>query len=205
MASMEPILIGGTIVYDSEGVLNEYELPDGFAAPLKNGQRIILQSHYLNVTEQDILVRDAAHFVLVPEAEVNTWTAAFVNTVTNFTIPANSPEYTLRFDCGFDDEYSLLFLGGHLHEWGKSFQVERTNGGDTSTIYEVPEWEPVFRDSPMYTEYARDEFNVGPDDTFTTTCTWFNGGDTDIEFPQEMCVTFGMAYPTRVPVICDPS
>jgi hypothetical protein len=204
MASMEPILIGGSIVYQDDGVLNEYELPDGFGAPLKAGQRIILQSHYLNVTERDILVHDTAYFVVVPEEQITTWTAAFVNTVTNFTIPANTPEYTLAFDCGFDEEYSLLFLGGHLHEWGKSFKLEDTTAAGTETIYEVAEWEPVFRDSPMYVEYEEGEFTVGPENTFTTTCTWFNGGDEDIGFPQEMCVTFGMAYPTRVPVICSP-
>jgi hypothetical protein len=202
MASMEPIIIGGSIEYDDDGVINEFQLPEGFGAPLKNGQRIILQSHYLNVTEDPILVRDAAHFVLVPEEEITTWTAPYVNTVTDFTIPANTPEYTLSFDCGFEETYSLLYLGGHLHEWGESFKAERTTDGDTTVIYEVEEWEPVLRDSPTYVQFERDEFQLGPDDRVTTTCTWFNGSDEEIGFPQEMCVTFGMAYPTRVPVIC---
>lgn len=205
MAAMEPILIGGSIEYDDEGVINEFELPEGFAAPLKSGQRIILQSHYLNVTENDILVRDAAHLVLVDEDTVDTWTAAFVNTVTEFTIPANTEEHSLTFDCVTDDDYSLLFLGGHLHEWGKSFKTELTNDAGTETVYEVAEWEPVLRDSPTYIQFERDAFTLTPEDTLTTTCTWFNGEDHDLEFPQEMCVTFGMAYPTRVPVICDPS
>lgn len=206
MTSMEPIIIGGGISYDEYGVVNEFVLPEGMAAPLESGTRIILQSHYVNVRDTPILVRDAAYLALRPEAEIATWTAPFVNTVTDFTIPANSDEHSLSFDCGWEETFELLFIGGHLHEWGVSFLTEHTDvNGDTETIYEVQEWEPVLRDAPLYTQFAPGEFVVTPNDTFTTTCTWFNDQDHDLEFPQEMCVTFGMAYPSRIPIICDAS
>ncbi|MCP4871938.1 MAG: hypothetical protein GY898_24805 [Proteobacteria bacterium] len=204
MTSMEPILIGGGILYDDQGVVNEFVLPPGMGAPIESGTRIILQSHYLNVRDHPILVRDAAYLKLVEEDTITTWTAPFVNTVTEFSIPANTAEYALSFDCGWEETFELLYIGGHLHEWGVSFKTEHTDvNGDTTTIYEVKEWEPVLRDAPEYTQYAPGGFVVTPDDTFTTTCTWFNDQDHELDFPQEMCVTFGMAYPSRVPVICD--
>ncbi len=206
MTSMEPIIIGGGIEFDDEGVINEFSLPAGMGAQLESGTRIILQSHYVNVRDEDILVQDAAYLELVPEDDVETWTAPFVNTVTEFEIPANTDDYSLSFDCGWEETFELLYLGGHLHEWGKTFAVDRTDAdGDVSRIYEVEEWEAWMRDAPMYVEFEPGEFVVTPDDTFTTTCTWDNWEDHPLEFPQEMCVTFGMAYPSRVPIICDPS
>jgi hypothetical protein len=204
MTSMEPIIIGGGIEIDEEGVLNEFVLPEGMAAPLREGQRLILQSHYLNVRDQDVIVQDQAQLDIVDEASVTTWTSPFVNTVTEFSIPPNTESHTLTFDCEWEESYNLLYIGGHLHEWGLSFQTERTIGAVTDTIYEVSEWDPVFRDSPMYESFEAGEFTVSAGDVFTTHCTWFNDTAEAIEFPQEMCVTFGMAYPANVPVICDP-
>jgi hypothetical protein len=204
MTSMDPILIGGSIRYDDDGVVNEFVLPEGMGATLQSGTRIILQSHYINVRDEPILVRDAAYLELVPEEEIVTWTAPFVNTILDFTIPAGSDEYSLSFECGWDETFELLYIGGHLHEWGLSFRTDHTNAaGVVQTIYEVEEWEPVLRDAPLYTPFEPGEFVVTPGDTFTTHCTWFNHEEEDLEFPQEMCVTFGMAYPSRVPIICD--
>ncbi len=203
MTNMEPIIIGGQIHEDEQGVINDFYLPEGMAAPLEEGQRIILQSHYLNIRPEPVLVRDAAHLELIEEDAVATWTAPFVNTVTEFAIPPNVEEYSLSFDCGWEETFELLYIGGHLHEWGLRFKTEHTNAaGETEVIYEVDEWEPVLRDAPEYTEYEPGEFVVTPQDTFTTTCTWFNDRDEELEFPAEMCVTFGMAYPSRVPIIC---
>ena len=47
------------------------------------------------------------------------------------------------------------------------------------------------------------EFTLGAGDVVTATCTWFNHEGHDIDFPLEMCVTFGMGYPPRLPSICE--
>ncbi|MCO4772672.1 MAG: hypothetical protein KDA24_21755 [Deltaproteobacteria bacterium] len=203
MTSLDPIIIGGVITDDTDGIAGSFSLPDGMAAPLKDGQRIILQSHYVNTRPEPVLVKDQNQFEVVPEAEVTTWSAPLIATVTDFSIPANTESYTLEFDCNYDDEYELLFIGGHLHEWGKSFRTSVTRNGVTETVYEVEEWEPVMRDAPLYNNYERGEFVLAPEDTLTTECTWTNNEDEALEFPAEMCVTFAMAYPARVPIICD--
>jgi hypothetical protein len=202
MASMEPVIIGGSISATEEGVLNAFELPEGMAAPLERGQRMIVQSHYVNTRPEPVLVQDEAQFATVPEDDVQVWAAPLVATVTDFTIPAHSEEYVVEFDCDYDASYELLYLGGHLHEWGKSFRATHTRGGVSEVVYEVAEWDPVLRDAPAYVNFAPGEFVLAPDDTLTTRCEWSNDEDEALEFPQEMCVTFGMAYPSRVPIIC---
>ena len=203
MTSMEPIIIGGSIEYDEGGVLNAFELPEGMAAPLENGQRIVVQSHYVNTKPNPVLVQDQAQVATIPEDEVVTWTAPLVATVTEFEIPANTMDFSLTFDCSYDDSYNLLFLGGHLPEWGKSFKATHTRGGVSDVVYEVPEWDPVFRDAPMYVSFDEAEFRLEQDDVLTTECVWNNTEDHPLEFPAEMCVTFGMVYPANLPVICN--
>jgi hypothetical protein len=203
MADMDPILIGGDIAQDPNGVLNTFILPDGMAASLQSGQRIVLQSHYVNTTADDILVQDATQIEVIPAEEVETWAAPLVNTITEFSIPANTPDYELKFDCTFEQPYTMLYLGGHLHEWGTRFSVDYTKGETQERIYEVAEWLPEFRDAPLYESYDNGAFEVAAGDTFTTTCAWNNNEDHALQFPQEMCVTFGMVYPSKVPVICD--
>jgi len=205
MTDLEPIMIGGSIVEDEDGSLNEFILPDGMGAVLKAGQRIVIQSHYLNTTQSDILVGDAVHLDVIPEAEVEIWAAPLVNTVTDLHIPANTDGYNVTFDCEFEDPYTVLYIGGHLHEWGDSFQTRYTpNGGTEEVIYDIPVWDPVLRDAPQYTDYLDGDFTVDTGDVFTTSCTWNNDEDHELEFPEEMCVTFGMIYPSKVPVICAP-
>jgi len=202
MENMEPIIIGGTISTDADGVTNAFTLPAGMAAPLENGQRLILQSHYINTQPEPVLVQDQAHFVTVPEDDVGTWASPLVATVTNFAIPAQTDGHVIEFDCLYEDSLELLYLGGHLHEWGASFSASHTRDGVTSTIYEVPDWDPVFRDAPLYEEFEPGEFTLAPGDTLTTRCEWDNNTEAELGFPEEMCVTFAMAYPSRVPIIC---
>ena len=204
MASFEPVIIGGSIEIDEEGVSNDFILPEGIAAYLGSGQRLVLQSHYVNVTGSTILVQDEAQFRTVPEDSVETWAAPWVNTTDNFAVPPHSEDYTVEFDCTWDGDYELLQFGGHLHEWGRAISTSMTTAdtGDTEVIYDVPDWAPVMRDAPPYHEFLPGEFIVKSGDSFHTTCTWFNNQDEELIFPREMCVVFGMAYPSKIPIIC---
>ncbi len=208
MTDLDPIIIGGESEDMADGgVTNRFALPEGMAAPLKSGQRIVVQSHYINATPNPILIQDQAQLEVIPEADVVTWAAPLVNTVTDdLLIPANDPAFNLTFDCAFEDPYTVLFIGGHMHEWGTAFQTRFTNATteDTEIIYDVPEWDPYMRDAPPFANYDDGAFKVEAGDRLTTSCTWDNDEDHDLTFPGEMCVTFGMVYPTKVPVICVP-
>ncbi|MEQ1507145.1 MAG: hypothetical protein ABMB14_33260 [Myxococcota bacterium] len=206
MTNLEPLLVGGDLGHDDpEGPSGSLILPDGVAAELETGRRLVLQSHYINTTADDILVRDAINLELVDAAAVTTWAAPVVHLDQGFSLPPGETS-TDSFDCAFAQEVDLLFIGGHMHEWGTAFSTELTRAGtgDRETVYEVPEWDPVFRDAPPYLEYAPGEMHLMPGDTFTTNCAWNNDTDAALEFPSEMCVTFAMAYPLKVPVVCEP-
>jgi hypothetical protein len=46
------------------------------------------------------------------------------------------------------------------------------------------------------------ELVVQAGDSFTTHCVWDNPGDEPLEFPAEMCATFGVASPLYAPTLC---
>lgn len=204
MGNLEPIIIGGDIAYGPEGVLNQFTLPAGMGAALNSGQRVVIQSHYLNATDVDVLVKDEVQLTVAPEEEITTWAAPFAHSIQDFKIPAGAVDYTATFDCAWEQPYTVLYLGGHMHEWGKRFKTERTRADVKDTIYEIATWDPVFRDAPVYQQYDDGEFTVEAGDVYTTTCVWTNDTSTDLPFPNEMCVTFGMVYPSKVPIVCSP-
>jgi hypothetical protein len=204
MTDMDPLMVGGVLGNEENGHQGSLELPEGYAARMASGTRLLLQSHYVNTGADPILVQDAVNFALIPEEEVETWAAAFVHLETEHPIPAQS-DWSLSFTCPWEEEeLHILFLGGHMHEWGRSFRTDMTRDGQTETIYEVAEWDPVYRDAPPYLYYEPGAFPVRAGDSFTTSCSWTNDTDEVIDFPGEMCVTFGMLYPYKVPIVCDP-
>jgi Copper type II ascorbate-dependent monooxygenase, C-terminal domain len=204
MTDMDPLMVGGVLGTEENEHEGALELPDGMAARMSSGTRLLLQSHYVNTTADPILVQDAVNFDLIAEDDVETWAAAFVHLETSHPIPAQS-DHGINFTCPWEEEeLNILFLGGHMHEWGRAFRTDMTRDGKTSTIYEVAEWDPVYRDAPPYDYYDPGEFPVRSGDSFTTYCEWTNDTDEVIDFPGEMCVTFGMLYPYKVPIVCDP-
>lgn len=187
------------------GQAQEMNLPEGMAVKLKAGQRFVVQSHHINLTEDPILVNDAVFLQTAPLETIDTFAAPWVNTETEFTIPPGET-MAITVDCTWEDDLNLLSILGHLHEWGKSYAVDHHKlDGSVERIYEINEWDVVFRDAPPITTWDEGEFQVKAGERFVTTCEWTNTTDEPLEFPHEMCATVGFGYPLTVPSICEPS
>jgi hypothetical protein len=203
MTELAPLLIARGSTSGSElGPESEIALPDGMAVELRQGQRLVVQSHYVNPTSDPILVQDAIDLELVVADEVETWAAPFVHVDVGLAIAPGRQEIT--FDCAWTGSYDLLFLAGHMHEHGAAFETRLARAaGGARTLYSVDDWDPVYRDAPPVNEYAPGELSVEAGDVFTTRCAWDNDTDHVLGFPEEMCVTFGMVYPSTEPVVCE--
>ncbi len=202
MTELEPLMVGGVIGGAENNNEGAVVLPEGMATRLASGSRLILQSHYVNATANDILVRDVVNVAFVPESEVDIWAAAFVHVQTDLAIPEGPS--SIDFKCTWEQDATLLFLGGHMHEWGASFSTKYTPiGGEETVIYDIPAWDPLYRDAPPVNDYQAAPWVVFTGDSFTTHCAWDNDTGGVLEFPAEMCVTFGMFYPSQIPVVCE--
>lgn len=206
MTDMDPNFIGSAdLVETDDGPQGEFWLPDGMGAVLKPGTRYVIQSHYVNYQGEDILVNDRMVYGVRPADEIETWAAPLIHVWTDLTIPPGE-DYDLSFECAFEGDYNVLFLGGHMHEYGTKFSIEHLKeDGSEENLYDIPTWDPVFRDAPPYNQYLDAPLQVKAGERFRTNCSWFNTEDHAVGFPSEMCVTFSMAYPSRVPLTCDAS
>ncbi|MES2639907.1 MAG: hypothetical protein V4850_10510 [Myxococcota bacterium] len=197
MTSFEPLINAEPTGAGSSFI----DLPTGMAVKLDQGQRWVVQAHWLNSTPDDVRVRDVLNMGYVDVAEVETWAAAFALTQVDLSLPPQQAS-TLTFDCSFPTDYNLLYLTGHMHENGDRFRFELGDGTTMATLYEVEEWDPSYRDSPPLTHFEAGEQPFAADTTLRTTCDWYNATDEAIEFPNEMCATYGMLYPSLNPVVC---
>lgn len=199
MAAQRPLFQGT----EAKSVLNgKMVLPEGKAVHLHQGQRWIMQSHYVNSSAHTLLVQDSVNVWTVPEAEVTDWVSAFVFNNSLFTLPLGTS--TLQVDCTWTRPVTVITLMGHLHDWGTRFSVDHKKmDGSTKRIYEIPDWDPDWTYEPQVKFFADGSLTTRTGDVFSTQCSWDNQSGEELEFPKEMCVAIGMAYPLDMPILCD--
>ena len=210
MTDIEPMILPNLI--DPESGVVSLNLPDGFAQRLKGGSRLVIQSHYVNTMDRDILVRDGINIGFLAPEQVGTWVAPFAFSLNNPEIPPGSSAsaaFECRWDLGTDPETGLpreahlLTLIPHMHEWGTNFNLTATLGDSTRNLFDNLPWDPSYRDLPPMYSLEPGEMKVTDGEVFRTSCEWFNDEDYLLEFPHEMCVTSGLYYPSKVTFICD--
>jgi hypothetical protein len=184
------------------------EFPPGYAIRVPRGTQLVLQQHYVNSSENELRVRDVAHMTPTAEANVHTLVGFLGLSDISFSLPPTGREEDLSFDCRMPFDANLMVVGPHMHEWGVRFKAEiGPSAGPMETIIDVQQWTADMRDKPdlsMYgTESAR-PFKGG--DIIRTTCTFKNTRKDSLEFPEEMCATFGYYFPAdpsmRSEIVC---
>ena len=177
-------------------------LPEGMGVKIRTGQRFMLNSHYINYYAEPILARDYIQVELAPPESIETWAAPWWHFHDGFELPPNE-ESEVRMECRWKEDYTLLMAAGHMHEWGTAFSIDHVRpGASTERIYDIPEWDPDFRDDPPLTEWAPETYQVKAGDSFVTKCHYFNNRDYPLLYPEEMCLSVGMLYPAESEVGC---
>ena len=173
-----------------------FELPEGLGRSLKSGQRIMLESHHVNYSGEEIIVNDRVELYTKPAEEIDMFVSSFWHSVPEIYIPEGV--YTLSHTCNVLWNFNFIWLMGHMHGNGTHFAVdiERTDG-TTERLYEVDQWDPVYKDVPPVNYYELGELSVSAGDKITTSCTYDNQTGADLVFPEEMCTTMGIVYPAE--------
>lgn len=169
-------------------------LPEGAVVRIPADTIVVMQSHYVNATEDDVEVKDVAdmHFT----QEIGDRVEAGYFTLSHNGIDLGDGESTISTECTLGERRQLASLLGHMHEWGKSIVVERVRDGVVDELYRVDEWTAEYRDLPPVTMYGLEQPEVlEPGDVFRVTCTFDNDTGAPLRFPGEMCVAFGAYFP----------
>ncbi len=184
-------------------VLPGNELPPGHGIRIPDGMQYVMQIHYVNVNPQPILVRDVARLQLVEPAAVETWVTTLTTNSLRLALPTGVSSES--FDCTLTEDVDLLLLGGHMHETGTTFEIEVGPSVDElESMYLVDPWRPAYRDAPPVTLFYQQPRAVPAGTIVRTTCTWDNTSAETIEFPAEMCASFGYIAGTSTPFHCEP-
>lgn len=175
-------------------------LPEGMALYLPEGTRWVIQSHYINTTDDILRVNDAFFLEYVPEEDVELWASSWTFGNSELEIPPT--EYVEAFDCAWPQDFTLLSLSPHMHEFGVSLQVEWEHEGELQSIYEIEPWNARYRDDPPVHSFGSG-LEVTAGDNFRVSCNYNNTSSETLYFPQEMCGVYGLGYSSRAPVNCN--
>ncbi|MBI4819881.1 MAG: hypothetical protein HY791_26645 [Deltaproteobacteria bacterium] len=191
MADMRPLIL-------------PLDLPEGHAVRLTKGMQFVFQLHYVNTFTEPLLIRDVARLEKTPIDQVTHWVAPFATNDALFEVnPKAEGEKT--FDCTVDAEgLELILLGGHMHENGTLFDVQiGPTTEQLTSLYYVDPWRAEFRDTPPITTLFDSPVPLPKGTVVRTSCKWKNATDKKLEFPHEMCSTFGYLRGAQSPWICD--
>jgi len=183
----------------SRGVM---DLLSDQAVLVSAGTRYMIQSHYINVTDRDLYLQDVLHFGLVPledvERPVGTWTF----TSSDFSIPPGVTQ-GVGHNCGFPRDVFVSMLMVHMHNFATHFDSVLSGGdSDGEEFYNVDHWPDQWQYS--YPNTSLDPgLQVPEESEVAYTCHVENSTDHFLEWPEEMCVFEGLAYPLHRPVICN--
>ena len=184
-------------------VLPAAELPAGHAIRVPGGSSFVVQAHTINTGSEAVLIRDVARLALIDSAEVQTWATTFATGSIDFSI-APSQTTTVEFDCALEEDGELLFVGGHMHELGSRFEIQiGPSVAELSPVYLADPWRPEYRDLPPVTLLFNNPVALAKGTIVRTTCEWKNPGQEPVQFPQEMCGSFGYIRGTTAPFNCE--
>lgn len=183
-------------------VLPGIRLPPGHGVRLPGNTALVLQSHYINAGEKDLLVRDLARLHTVPPDQIGRWTTTLTSNRLALSL-APRQSGTLQIDCPVPEELDLLLLLGHMHELGSAIEVTlHAPGGTTSeSLYLVEPWRASYRDAPPVTAFPEPR-RLPAGSRLTTRCTWNNTGADVVGFPAEMCSSIAYVAGPAMPRVC---
>lgn len=172
----------------------EVAMPPGVAFHLLPGQRLILEQHVINFTGEtiqggvDFEMGVAAEGAVIEHHADILWFANW-----GFYILPNQ-EASFTTHCTVPYAVELFGLMSHTHALGTHFSIEKWTKDGTTHLYDSFDWA-----HPPYTQYAP-PVHLAAGEGLEWTCTWKNVTSKPVgpgkSSTDEMCITFGYAYPT---------
>ena len=176
-------------------------LPEGSALTISAGQRIVIQSHYVNMTPEPRVVMDAVDLELTTTDESPTDVDAFTMVDSDLDIPVGAEDFERVKTCTVTEPMDILLMLGHTHDFGVLFTLEFLREGPPELLYHATHG-PTLRANPEILTFD-EPLHLDPGDVLRMTCAWTNTTDHALGWPEEMCVGLMYYSPGRGYLICD--
>lgn len=171
------------------------KFPAGMGIRVGVATQMVMQQHIVNTSDEPIRVDEAIHLRILKQSDVKTLAGFYGVSDIEFALPAGE-KHVVEFDCVPPTDMNLLMLGTHMHEHGTKFSAQIGLEGSMQTVIEVDPWEDWYRDTPPIKEWSADDpFVLKKGDIIRTRCEFDNDSDKALEFPSEMCASYGYYFP----------
>lgn len=185
--------IAGSAGVEGEGPLT---LHDNLALKVPANRQLVLQAHYINVTDGPLTVDDSVTLELARPEEVFAYVNYFVTNDDTFEIPPTA-SYTHTTYCTVQRDLDVILTLGHMHEDGRQYRLEVLDGAGAPTqMLRDDTWAPSYTSHPPVTHYSVNQpLHLTAGTRLRQTCDWDNTSDRTVIFPREMCLAFMYYFP----------
>ncbi len=180
-------------------------LPTGVVLKVEAHQQLVVQSHYLNTTDEPLLVMDAVDLITLKKEEVLHQVDPFAVLYDDLHIPAHAENFEVSKTCTLDENMDIYMLLGHAHEYATKFEVyfHSADGAESRKLYMATDGH-LLKENPEVKYYDPPlTFQAG--DQIEIKCVWHNTTDHEIEWPEEMCVALMYYGDAKGFLTCDTS
>ncbi len=189
-------------IYPSQREEQIVELPAGVAMPSLAPLVLVMEHHYINLSEKDVMINAALNMHRIPENEVEQILSSFYGAPLDLDIPANTQKTEAR-TCVVDRDINIIALSTHSHEKGECFTINEFEG-PTSTIAPSPLYVNKEWQQPPVLQYAANEWQLKAGEGLHYACHYYNDEDRSLYFgpsaSDEMCIFVAIGYPSRITV-----
>lgn len=187
-------------VFPSQRTHQEITLPDGVAAPLIVPALMVFSHHYVNPTEDPLVINAAINFHTVPTEAVEEVASLVFDSIDSIEVPAET-NLTVSRTCVMERDVDVALVSTHTHQWGECATLNHYNGEDVSSdpFFVNRLWE-----TPPILHFAPGDYSLSTGEGVHYACHYSNlSGQTVINdgtADGEMCVFAGVIYPASLTV-----
>jgi len=178
------------------------KLPDGLFFRLPAGQALMLNTHWLNATDETVDAQAIIDVKFTPASGDRQTADLFANNGLRFQIPPGRAAYDTS--CVLQDDLSLVLAFNHMHEHGATVYSELIHpDGSKAMIVADEAWRPELQFNAHYSVFTLGAPMVAhAGDTYHTHCEWQNTTGSALQFPQEMCTGGAFYFPSQGHISC---
>lgn len=192
----------GMIIYGAQAADQKIVLPDGVAAAIPGGIKVMQEIHYVNTSPEERRVFSDINTYTMPQADVKETIWGTVVRDTHLEIPPMS-EHQEWSRCVMSEDVQLLFMASHTHQLGRSVTVRPFDGANVGAqMYENTNWE-----SPRLEDFTAQNMIVKKGTGFEFTCHFQNSTSDLVNWgflaSDEMCQIALVYTPGDAEITCD--
>lgn len=168
------------------------KLPAGVAFRLKKGSSIMLNTHFLNVSERTYDGHAVLDFKFAEVDPNRTVASLFANGNFSFRVPASSTADAVA-ECKVPKEIKFVMFANHMHDYGTAVKTEIVRAdGRVELVQDDPVWTYEMQFQAVFRNYGLEApLTLQPGDVIRTSCKWKNPTNAALTFPREMCIGTG--------------